>query len=186
MDWEKDNMKNRTIFECIECGYQSPKYYGKCPQCQNWNSMVEIKPGNEESQLSNRESTAVRLKDIEESKARRNNTGLTEFDRVLGGGIVPDSVILIGGEPGVGKSTLLLEVSGILTRAGQKVLYYSGEESAHQIKIRANRLNIDSDDLYLLTMGTLENLKKSASDLKPEFLMIDSIQTIHPGKNSLI
>ena len=148
--------------------------------------MVEIKPGNEESQLSNRESTAVRLKDIEESKARRNNTGLTEFDRVLGGGIVPDSVILIGGEPGVGKSTLLLEVSGILTRAGQKVLYYSGEESAHQIKIRANRLNIDSDDLYLLTMGTLENLKKSASDLKPEFLMIDSIQTIHPGKNSLI
>ena len=148
--------------------------------------MVEIKPGNEESQLSNRESTAVRLKDIEESKARRNNTGLTEFDRVLGGGIVPDSVILIGGEPGVGKSTLLLEVSGILTRAGQKVLYYSGEESAHQIKIRAKRLNIDSDDLYLLTMGTLENLKKSASDLKPEFLMIDSIQTIHPGKNSLI
>ncbi|MCK4944000.1 MAG: AAA family ATPase, partial [Candidatus Aminicenantes bacterium] len=142
-------MKKKVLFECIECGYQSPKYYGKCPQCQNWNSMVELSSGDIEPGQPSPERQAVSLSHIEETQTKRTLTGLQEFDRVLGGGIVPDSVILIGGEPGVGKSTLLLEVSGILTRTGKKILYFSGEESAHQIKIRAKRLKIDSSDIFL-------------------------------------
>ncbi len=112
-------MKKKVLFECIECGYQSPKYYGKCPQCQNWNSMVEISSGDIEPGQPSPECQAVSLSHIEDLQTKRTLTGLKEFDRVLGGGIVPDSVILIGGEPGVGKSTLLLEVSGILTRTGK-------------------------------------------------------------------
>jgi len=179
-------MKKKVLFECIECGYQSPKYYGKCPQCQNWNSMVELSSGDIEPGQPSPERQAISLSQIEELQTKRTLTGLQEFDRVLGGGIVPDSVILIGGEPGVGKSTLLLEVSGILTRSGKKILYFSGEESAHQIKIRAKRLGIDSSDIFLLTMGTLSDLKKAASELKPNFIIIDSIQTLHPDKHSLV
>ena len=179
-------MKHKTIFECIECGYQSPKYYGKCPQCQNWNSMVELSSEGAESDPSTPERQAVSLDRIEESRTERIQTGLDEFDRALGGGIVPDSVILIGGEPGVGKSTLLLEVSGILTRNGKKILYYSGEESAHQIKSRANRLKIDSSDIFLLTMGSISDLKKAARELKPQVIIIDSIQTLQPDKHSLV
>ena len=179
-------MKNSTIFECIECGFQAPKFYGKCPRCQNWNSMVEVKSGGSQSEPTRPESKAIRLKDIEEYDASRKKTGMSEFDRVLGGGIVPDSVVLIGGEPGVGKSTLLLQASAMLADSGQKVLYYSGEESVNQIKVRAKRMNIFSDGLYLQAMGTLENLKKSASECQPGFLMIDSIQTLQPAKGSPI
>lgn len=179
-------MKNKVLFECIECGYQSPKYYGKCPHCQNWNSMVELSTDDTVPGESSPDRQAVSLTSIEESRTKRVQTGLDEFDRVLGGGIVPDSVILIGGEPGVGKSTLLLEVSGILTQAGKKTLYYSGEESAHQIKSRANRLNINSSDIFLLTMGSISDLKKAALELKPQFIIIDSIQTLQPDKHSLV
>lgn len=128
----------------------------------------------------------VTLSEIESLEVQREVTGLEEFDRVLGGGIVPGSVVLIGGEPGVGKSTLVLEVSGILAKKGKKILYYSGEESAVQIKLRANRLGVDSDDIFLLTMGTLEDLKSSVEQLKPDFLIVDSIQTINSQKTSLI
>ncbi len=121
----------------------------------------------------------VLLKDIDKLHIEREITGLEEFDRVLGGGIVPDSVILIGGEPGVGKSTLLLEVSGLMAKRKKKVLYFSGEESAVQIKLRANRLHIDSEEIFLLTMGTLEDLKNAAEEIRPDYLIIDSIQTIH-------
>jgi DNA repair protein RadA/Sms len=122
-------MKRKNLFECIECGYQSPKYYGKCPQCQVWNSMVEITENESDPERQATGITPFRLKDIDEPDIKRNKTGLDEFDRVLGGGIVPESVILIGGEPGVGKSTLLLQVSGILAKKEKKVLYFSGEES---------------------------------------------------------
>jgi DNA repair protein RadA/Sms len=121
----------------------------------------------------------VTLSQIDNLEIQRTVTGLEEFDRVLGGGIVPDSIILIGGEPGVGKSTLLLEVAGTLAEKNKKILYYSGEESAVQIKLRANRLKVDSESIFLLTMGSFEDLRQAAEDLEPDILIIDSIQTIH-------
>lgn len=174
-------MKKKVLYECIECGYQSPISYGKCPQCNNWGSMVEetatrgdAGPGGTGPAIK-----PIKLKDIDNLEIKREVTGLEEFDRVLGGGIVPDSIVLIGGEPGVGKSTLLLEISGVLAKKKKKVLYYSGEESAVQIKLRANRLKIDSGDILLLTMGTLEDVKNSVQQEKPDILIIDSIQTIN-------
>ncbi len=174
-------MKKKALYECIECGYNSPISYGKCPQCNNWGSMIEaVDSAGEAAKGSSAAAVKpVSLKDIDQLEIRREITGLEEFDRVLGGGIVPDSVVLIGGEPGVGKSTLLLEVSGILAKKKKKVLYYSGEESAVQIKLRANRLGLDSEDILLLTMGTLEDVKSSVEEIKPDYLIIDSIQTIN-------
>lgn len=174
-------MKKKSLYECIECGYQSPISYGKCPQCNNWGSMVEAAstagdPGGGKSAAP---VEPVPLKEIDNLKIEREVTGLEELDRVLGGGIVPDSIVLIGGEPGVGKSTLVLEVSGTLAAKNKKVLYYSGEESAVQIKLRANRLKVDSESIFLLTMGTFEDLKRAVEKLKPDYLIIDSIQTIN-------
>lgn len=180
--------KNRTNaqFECVECGYQSPKFYGKCPQCENWNAMIEVKTPPPESEAGKSPVKTLSLADIRDQDIQRESIGLEEFDRVLGGGIVPGSVILIGGEPGVGKSTLLMEVSGYLARKGKKILYYSGEESAVQIKLRASRLGIDSPAIHLLTMGTLEDLKNAAAHLRPDFIIIDSIQTINSPNASAI
>jgi DNA repair protein RadA/Sms len=179
------NTKNASQFECIECGFQSPKYYGRCPQCQAWNSMVESESreedGGEEPLPSGR---LQRISEIDLAETPRLVTGMDEFDRVLGGGIVAHSVILIGGEPGVGKSTLLLEVSAVLSQKGKKVLYYSGEESALQIKLRADRLDIRSDNIFLFTIGTLEDLKSHVKEIKPDFLIIDSIQTITSKKTA--
>jgi len=141
--------------------------------------MIEVKSVKDDTGRSTRQIKPVTLKEIESLDVQRDVTGLEEFDRVLGGGIVPGSIVLIGGEPGVGKSTLVLEVSGILAKKGKKILYYSGEESAVQVKLRANRLGIDSDDILLLIMSTLEDLKGSVEELKPDFLIIDSIQTIN-------
>lgn len=174
-------MKKKTLYECIECGYQSPISYGKCPQCNNWGSMVESSAtaGDATDTQSLREVKAIPLTDIEQLEITREPTGLEEFDRVLGGGVVPGSIILIGGEPGVGKSTLLLEVSGNLSARKKKVLYYSGEESAVQIKLRASRLEVDPNGIFLLTMGNLEDLKRETRELKPRYLIIDSIQTIN-------
>ncbi len=172
-------MKKKVLYECIECGYQSPISYGKCPQCDTWNSMAEVKPEPAGPGKSTSQVKPITLKEIDDLEIQREITGLEEFDRVLGGGIVPDSIVLIGGEPGVGKSTLLLEVSGVLAKKKKKVLYYSGEESAGQIKLRANRLGLDSEDIFLLTMGTLEDLKNAVEEVKPGFLIIDSIQTIN-------
>ncbi len=181
-------MKKKILFECVECGYQSPKFYGKCPQCNTWNSMIEVKPMTDDTGrvTGTKQVKPVTLREVESLDVRRDATGLEEFDRVLGGGIVPGSIVLIGGEPGVGKSTLVLEVSGILSEKGKKILYYSGEESATQIKLRANRLGVDSDDIFLLTMGSLEDLKDSVEEVKPDFLIIDSIQTITSRKASAI
>jgi DNA repair protein RadA/Sms len=176
-------MKKKALYECIECGYQSPISYGKCPQCGNWGSMVEeTATRGDDGKGKGRAAPQVKpitLKEIDNLEIERHMTGIEEFDRVLGGGIVPDSIVLIGGEPGVGKSTLLLEVSGTLAGKNKKVLYYSGEESGVQIKLRANRLGVDSGDIHLLTMGTLEDVKDAAEALQPDFLIIDSIQTIN-------
>ncbi len=128
----------------------------------------------------------ISLDEIDNLKIQRETTNIDEFDRVLGGGIVPHSVVLIGGEPGVGKSTLLMEVAGILAKNGRKVLYYSGEESGVQIKVRANRLGVHSPNIHLLTMGTLEDLESGAEHLKPDYLIIDSIQTLYSEKGPAI
>jgi DNA repair protein RadA/Sms len=172
-------MKNSSLFECIECGFQSPKYYGRCPQCQAWNSLVEsVNPEAEEAAESMPGNAPQKINAIDPQEIKRLITGMDEFDRVLGGGIVSHSVILIGGEPGVGKSTLLLEVAAVLSEKGKRVLYYSGEESAVQIKIRAERLAIHADNIYLFTIGTLEDLQRHVKETKPDFLIVDSIQTI--------
>ena len=181
--------KNASPFECIECGYQSPKYYGRCPQCQAWNSMVESAGDDALEAEGPADSAAARpqrISEIDPAAVKRLVTGMDEFDRVLGGGIVSHSAILIGGEPGVGKSTLLLEVSAVLSEKGKKVLYYSGEESALQIKLRAERLEINSENILLFTSGTLEDLKVHVRELKPDFLIIDSIQTLNSKKTSHI
>jgi DNA repair protein RadA/Sms len=173
------NSKSAGLFECIECGFQSLKYYGRCPQCQAWNSLVEsAAPGEEEPAEAEPGNEPQKISAIDPQEIKRLLTGMDEFDRVLGGGIVSHSVTLIGGEPGVGKSTLLLEVAAVLSEKGKKVLYYSGEESAVQIKLRAERLAIHSDNIFLFTIGTLEDLQRHARELKPDFLIVDSIQTI--------
>ncbi len=178
-------MKSKTLFECVECGYQTVKYYGKCPQCENWNSLIEVKPEPSGSVNGKRRVQSVKLKDISKKEIPRFKTGIAEFDRVVGGGLVPESIILIGGEPGVGKSTLLLELSGILA-SKNPVLYYSGEESPNQIKMRADRLGIHAEGLSLLTMGSIEDVKENIEALKPDFLIIDSIQTIFSEKKGMI
>ena len=179
-------MKNKIFFECVECGYQSPKYYGKCPQCDSWNSMVELKSTEQELKGEREPLKPQSLDEISQKNFESIVTGFDEFDRVLGGGIVPGSVVLIGGEPGVGKSTLLLDVSGILAQNKKKVLYYSGEESASQIKLIAERLCVNSKDIFILTIGTLEDLKQSIDDIKPDFLIVDSIQTINSQKSKVM
>jgi len=178
-------MKNKILFECVECGYQSPKYYGKCPQCQSWNSIVEVKESKDDKGVFKSEIKTVKLNEIKNKEEKRYKTSIEEFDRVVGGGLVPESVILIGGEPGVGKSTLLLELAGIVSKRG-RVLYYSGEESLTQIKMRADRLDINSKDIHLLTMGSIEDVKANLEEVKPEFLIIDSIQTIFSEQKGLI
>lgn len=168
-------------FECIECGFQSPKYYGRCPQCQEWNTLVESPVGEAAVASDGARAEAERprrIGEIDPGEIERRLTGLAEFDRVLGGGVVSRSVVLIGGEPGVGKSTLLLEVSAALSRQGGKVLYYSGEESAAQIRLRADRLGLDADGIYLFTIGTLEELKAHVGEIRPDFLIVDSVQTV--------
>ncbi len=173
-------MASKIFFECSNCQYQSPKYLGKCPQCDSWNTMEEIsnQPPNDSNIIVDQNRIPINLKDIDHNKILRINSNVSEFDRSLGGGVVPGSVILIGGEPGVGKSTLLLNVSGNLSSLG-KVLYYSGEESETQIKLRADRIGIDSKNIFLLTMGDLEDIKLAIKEISPKFIIIDSIQTMN-------
>jgi len=176
-------MKQDTKFECSECGYQSLKFYGRCPQCQGWNTIVE-KEELPESSTTGNAAKITRLDDVVPGEIARISSGLPEFDRLLGGGIVSDSVILIGGEPGVGKSTLLLQIAANLASQGHPVLYYSGEESASQIKLRSSRLNICSGDLYLVTGGSIEEMADQVNRLAPKVIIIDSIQTIHSQHSS--
>ena len=143
--------KSETIFVCQSCSFQSVKWLGKCPECGEWNALVEErtrKPSRNGFAL--REVSAVAFSDIEPQDDLRISSGATEFDRVLGGGIVPGTLVLIGGDPGIGKSTLLLQVADRLSRASTVVLYVSGEESERQIKLRGDRLGVTAENLYLL------------------------------------
>jgi DNA repair protein RadA/Sms len=167
--------RTRILYQCQSCGYSSPKWLGKCPDCGAWNSFVEEEYAEK---LKRRETAApVALSEISQSTADRYTTEIREFDRTLGGGVVLGSVILIGGDPGIGKSTLLLQALKGLTKLGN-VLYVSGEESPEQIKMRADRLQVKSRNIILLPETSLEGIVSRAQEIKPQAIVIDSIQTI--------
>jgi DNA repair protein RadA/Sms len=177
--------KSPNMFECQSCGYASAKWLGRCPDCGSWNSFVEEKRprAGEMSLVQRNEGKAVRLVDVSTEASPRISTCNAEFDRVLGGGIVPGSVILLGGEPGAGKSTLLLQIAHSLHREGFRVLYASGEESAQQIKIRAERLDDSTgagaaDNIYLLAESNLEIILSAVEEVKPSAIVVDSVQTM--------
>ncbi|MGT2935637.1 DNA repair protein RadA [Streptococcus castoreus] len=173
--------KKKATFSCQECGYQSPKYLGRCPNCSAWSSFVEeievkeIK--NARVSLTGEKTKPVKLKDVDNISYHRTQTDMSEFNRVLGGGVVPGSLVLIGGDPGIGKSTLLLQVSTQLANKGT-VLYVSGEESAEQIKLRSERLGNIDNEFYLYAETNMQAIRAEIENLKPDFLIIDSIQTI--------
>jgi DNA repair protein RadA/Sms len=182
--------KQKTKFCCQECGYESAKWMGKCPSCQSWNSMIEevetvVRTQGMNSSFARTKEKPIPIIDIESSPEPRVLTNNKELNRVLGGGIVPGSLILVGGDPGIGKSTLLLQTSHALTEVQQKVLYISGEESIKQTKLRADRLNAFSPLLYVLCETNLELIEEAIQEIAPDFLVIDSIQTVyHPGITS--
>ncbi|AET57582.1 DNA repair protein RadA [Paenibacillus terrae] len=178
--------KVKTKFSCTECGYESPKWYGKCPGCQAWNSMVEetesvVKTQGMGSSLltHSTKDKPLPIIEVESGKEARILTGIDELNRVLGGGVVPGSLVLVGGDPGIGKSTLMLQTSNELALTGLRVLYVSGEESVRQTKLRADRLGALSPNLYVLCETNLETIEEAVDSLKPEFLVIDSIQTVY-------
>lgn len=170
--------KERIMYVCSECGYQSIKWLGKCPECGNWNTFVE--EVSVKSKIPERGITQPRkITEINIEKQIRIKTKIGEFDRVTGGGIVKGSFILIAGHPGVGKSTLILTIAGIISKSGSKVLYISGEESENQIKLRCERLKINFDNLYLLSSNDINSARYALETIKPDFLVVDSIQTLY-------
>lgn len=175
--------KTKSVYVCRECGYESPGWLGKCPGCTQWNTMDEIKQSGAKPLVSSSDSSEhavpIRLSDISDEHTMRTPTGIEELDRVLGGGVVRGSVILAGGEPGIGKSTLFLQASGMLCQNGSSVLYVTGEESIQQVKMRASRLHISHKNLFILAETNLENTLSHIHTLKPGFVMIDSIQTMY-------
>lgn len=177
--------KIKSVFFCKECGNESPKWLGQCPACKAWDSFVEEPQAPKNSAIKSSvakrigtKSEPVILSKIEMHEDARTVTGMEEFDRVLGGGIVKASLVLVGGDPGIGKSTLLLQVCRILVEKEQKVLYISGEESLRQIKMRAERLGKFYGDLQLLAETNLDSIEEVIDELKPDVVVIDSIQTM--------
>ena len=179
----------KLVFVCQQCGAQQPRWMGKCPDCGEWNSLIEERPATATPESSPRgglfrmrETATVAYQDIESQDDARQSSGIEEFDRVLGGGIVPGSLVLIGGDPGIGKSTLLLEVSEKLANNYGKVLYVSGEESERQIKLRGERLGINPAGLYLLPETCLERIFQEIDRLDPQAIVVDSVQTVFSMK----
>ena len=176
--------KKATKFVCQACGYESPKWMGRCPNCGSWNQMEEETMADKNDRrsrvsMTGKAAKAEAIQDINVSKVPRIKTQLKELNRVLGGGVVPGSLVLIGGDPGIGKSTLLLQVSAQLNLAGGKVLYVSGEESASQIKMRAIRLGVKGSDFYIYPETDMGAIRQTIEDLKPDYVIIDSIQTMN-------
>ncbi len=176
-----------TVFVCQECGSQSPKWLGRCADCGAWNSLVEERTqpeavggaaGPHRYAMAGTIGAAQLYADIEIEHHKRLTTGIDEFDRVLGGGVVPGSLILLGGEPGIGKSTLLLQAAANMANSVGPVLYSSGEESEHQIKSRGERLNVGKAPLYLLAETCLERILEEIARIKPALVIVDSVQTI--------
>ncbi|MBO7633864.1 MAG: DNA repair protein RadA, partial [Lachnospiraceae bacterium] len=175
--------KNKSVFFCKECGYESPKWLGQCPGCRAWDSFVEepVAPKNSAKasvSVRGQKSEPVVLSKIDMHEDARTKTDIEEFDRVLGGGIVKASLVLVGGDPGIGKSTLLLQVCRVLAAKDMKVLYISGEESLRQIKMRADRLGGFTKDMHLLAETSLDSIEETITEMKPDVVVIDSIQTM--------
>jgi DNA repair protein RadA/Sms len=177
--------KAKTHFVCQNCGYISPRFLGRCPNCGQWNTLVEEvdqttvkQPKTTTTTLTGIVAKPQRINEIDTHKTPRVKTKLAELNRVLGGGIVPGSLVLIGGDPGIGKSTLLLQVSGQLSQEGHSVLYVSGEESANQIKMRAQRLNVSGDDFYIYPETNMDSIRATIDEMNPEYVVIDSVQTM--------
>ena len=178
-------MKAKTVFFCTDCGNETPKWTGQCMACGSWNTVVEqpsyTKPKTTVVSTPSRPSLKAGpsvLRQIDVSREMRFSTGLKEFDRVLGGGAVLGSLVLVGGSPGIGKSTLLLQICGLLDRS-LKVLYVSGEESERQIKMRAERLGVEGDGVFVLAETEISEILSASDELKPDILVIDSIQTMY-------
>ncbi|MFA9457854.1 DNA repair protein RadA [Halalkalibacter sp. AB-rgal2] len=178
--------KKKTKFVCQECGYESAKWMGKCPGCQGWNTMVEeFEPSAKSTSRSFVTSTSTAgskpqsIISVKSETEARISTTMLELDRVLGGGVVPGSLVLVGGDPGIGKSTLLLQLSSKLADAKQRVLYISGEESVKQTKLRSDRLGVTSSDLYVLAETDISFIERAIDEVKPALVIIDSIQTVY-------
>lgn len=180
-------VKKKTKFMCQSCGYESAKWMGRCPGCGQWNTMVEEVeivskakgPRGAFQHSATVSQKATPIMTVETAEEPRIETEMDELNRVLGGGIVPGSLVLIGGDPGIGKSTLLLQVSALLSNKGMRVLYISGEESIRQTKLRAERLGVRSQELYIYSETNLEMINQTIEDVNPSFVIVDSIQTVH-------
>jgi DNA repair protein RadA/Sms len=174
--------KVRTIYICQSCGYQSSKWLGRCPECEQWSSFVEertsIKGQRHQRRGDNPAVRPVAITDVSADEAERLPTGIEELDRVLGGGALPGMVVLVGGDPGIGKSTLLLQVAGYMSRAAHSVLYVSGEESAKQTRLRADRVGALSDHLLILPDTSVERILEHIGQLRPQLVVVDSVQTL--------
>ena len=176
--------KVKTRYVCQNCGYVNPKWLGKCPECLQWNTFLEEveekKTGKIQSisSISKNSAKVTKINSISTDKEERFSTNISELDRVLGSGVIPGSLILVGGDPGIGKSTLLLQVSNNIAETGRKVLYVSGEENENQIKMRAKRLNANSENLYIYTENNLASIELVALEMKPAVIIVDSIQTV--------
>lgn len=172
--------QHKSVFVCQSCGYQAPKWLGRCPDCSEWNTLVEeFSAERPQKKRGSRADPPATITAIPMGRETRLKTGLGEFDRTLGGGVVPGSLVLIGGDPGIGKSTLVLQALDHLSQQGLRCLYLSGEESPQQIKLRATRLRARSEALLVMACTCLEDVLDTLEDMKPHVLAVDSIQTVY-------
>lgn len=176
--------KVKTKWVCQNCGYETAKYIGKCPDCGSWGTLVEEKEvkSSPVQSVAIDNSPACLINEIEVTESIRISSGFEEFDRVLGGGLVQGSLILLAGDPGIGKSTLVLQTAGNICKSGKKLLYVCAEESGSQVKLRAQRLNVNTDNLYVYSQTNLDAVKIQLEELKPEILVIDSIQSVYTSE----
>jgi DNA repair protein RadA/Sms len=170
--------KSKTKFVCQNCGFENPKYMGKCPGCGQWNTLVEELEETDKNIVKISDNTPICINNLKSGQYERYDTGIMELNRVLGGGLVRGSLTLISGDPGIGKSTLLLKCAENISLKYGKVIYVSGEESGEQIKIRGDRLLCSSPNLYIMSETNLETIEKLVSEEQPTFVVIDSIQTM--------
>ena len=179
--------KSKTLYVCSQCGYETPRWMGKCPDCGSWNTLEEQEAGPSSGRIDEKklkrapgsDAEAVRVDQIPDETAERRSSGIAELDRVLGGGVVDGSLVLVGGDPGIGKSTLLTQLCANMARDGAGVLYVSGEESARQIKMRARRLGAADAGFYVLSENDMNTVEKRMQQLSPSVMVVDSIQTMY-------